>query len=132
RRGKDAEHQTGEVLFDADEPLLRDHLRSRTARPIRWGRRENQLVAGEPRDGRISVLCGNLVLANELIRQFAIDFEFDRNEVVAAELTRPAGRGERRYRRQALFTAQCFARGGDDSLRRRRLSTNHTYLANHQ
>jgi hypothetical protein len=104
----------------------------RSSAPIGAGAWQNQLIGGEPRDGRVCVLCGNLVFPNEPVGQLAIDFELDRNEIVTAELTRTARGCERGNRRQALFTAQRFARGADDGLRRRRLGTSHGRLTNYQ
>src|ERR1041385_1769305 len=94
RRGERADHQAGEVLFDAGE-ALRGRLRWRTASACRGCRIEQQLLANESGDARICILRRDLVLADELVRQLAVDLEFDGDKVVAANLTRAARGVER-------------------------------------
>ena len=87
RRREHAEHQSGEVLLDGGQPLLRRIRRwtaatgrrsRRSTRTTGWrGRKLNQLLAAESDYRNIAVLRRNLILADELIGQFAADLELD-------------------------------------------------------
>jgi len=64
----------------------------------------------------------DFVLADEAVRQFAIDLEFNRNQIVATELSSPAGGDECLDRDEVLFTAEGLACGCEDLRRIRCLA----------
>ena len=59
--------------------------------------------------------AGKLVLADVLVGQLAGDLEFDRDEVVAAQLPRPPGRDERSYGVEICVAAECLPCSGENS-----------------
>jgi hypothetical protein len=74
------------------------------------GHRElNQVAPIESGRRRAALLCRNLVLPDILIGQFDRDLEFDRDQVVAADLPGPSGRDEALYGGKPLFSQRFLA-----------------------
>src|SRR5262249_41294379 len=112
-----AQREADEVLLDGRDarPARGVELRlgGRRRAGARRGRRLrrilDQLVAAEPGGRRPALLRRNLVLADVLVRQLAIDLEFDRDEVLAADLPRPSGGGEALDAGDLLLAAERLA-----------------------
>ena len=150
RRREGPEHQSCKILFQCDQPLLqRVHRWQAASTPIAtrgWRRRRpavascgpansssprqrklNQGVADEAADRDIGVLRRNLVFPYVAIGQFAVQLEFDRNQVVPAKLPRSAVRHERPYPAEVFLAAQRRPRRRQHGARISRLATHHPW-----
>src|SRR5439155_12518827 len=79
-------------------------------------REDDQFIAAKSADRDVGILRRELVLADVLVRQLAADFELDRHEVVAAELSAPAGGDEGLHSHQILVAAERLPRRSQHGL----------------